>query len=118
MERWCARAGARGAALTTDRCGSWIVLLEAAANPNASLLDIGTVRTLLRAMGDENGIGLHAPDRVAVQVRVQATDVASALSVALARWRLAAGKAAPTGWDLVRAEVLTPEEFERDCELA
>ena len=94
------------------------MLLEAAANPNASLLDIETVRGLLRAIGDENGVGLHAPDRVAVQVRVQGTDVGFALSVVLARWRLAAGRGALTGWDLVRAEVLTPDEFERDCQRA
>jgi hypothetical protein len=24
----------------------------------------------------------------------------------------------PAGWDVVRAEVLTPDEFRRDCEVA
>ena len=98
--------------------GGWVVLLEAAPNGDASFLDIGTARVILRAMGDEDGVVLHAPDRVALQVRVRAADVAVALAEALTRWRSAAGTSVPPGWDVVRAEVLTPDEFERDCRLA
>ncbi len=105
-----------GRAVISDRRASWVVLLEAAPKIGASLVDIATARAVLRAMGDEDGVGLYAPDRVAVQVRVHGRDVAVALSVALVRWRIAAGMAALTGWVLVRAEVLTPDEFERDCE--
>ena len=111
------RAGTGGADLTTNGRDSWIILLEAAPDGDASLVDIGTVRLILSAMGDEAGVALHAPDRVAVQVRVQAADVALALSQALRRWRVAAAKSAPAGWHVVRAEVLTPEEFTRDCEV-
>ncbi len=103
--------------LTTDGGGSWIVLVEAAPNGEASLIDIGTVRTLLRAMGDQDGVALHASDRVAVQVQVQADDVLRAVGEALTRWRAAAAGSLPAGWHVVRAEVLTAEEFERDFEL-
>lgn len=102
--------------MTADRGRGWVVLLEAAADANASLLDIGTVQRMLRAMGDEDGVALHAPDRVAVQVPVHAADVAVALSAVLERWRLASVESVPAGWDVVRAEVLTPEEFTRDCQ--
>ncbi len=102
--------------MTTNGHGDWIVLLEAAPNGGASLLDIGTLRVILRAMGDEDGVALHAADRVAVQVHVEAPDVAVALCRALARWRTVAAASVPPGWDVVRGEVLTPEEFARDGE--
>ena len=95
----------------------WIVLLEAVANTEASLVDIGTARAILVAMGDEDGVGLHGADRIAVQVRVDATDPAMALCSTLARWQPAAGRLLPPGWDVVRAEVLTPEELKYDCEV-
>ena len=94
----------------------WIVLLEAAAGDHATFLDIGTVRAILELMDDQNGVGLHSPARVAVQVRVRGSDQAMALSTALSRWNAAAGTLVPAGWDLVRAEVLTLDEFERDCQ--
>ena len=103
--------------MTGDGPDRWIILLEAAPDGDATLVDIGTVGAILRAMGDEDRIALHAPDRVAVQVPVQAADVALALCQALARWRAAAAQSLPAGWHVVRAEVLTPEEFRRDCEL-
>ena len=103
--------------MTGDGSGSWIILLEAAPDGDASLVDIGTVGAILRAMGDEGSVALHAPDRVAVQVPVQAADVALALCEALARWRARAAESLPAGWHVVRAEVLTPEEFRRDCGL-
>ena len=113
--RWWDGLGACDAKVTTAR-GTWVVLLEAAPNAEASLVDIGTVWATLRAIGDEGAVALHAPDRVAIQVRIEAADVALALVVALARWRQAAVAHAPAGWNVVRAEVLTPEELERDCE--
>ncbi len=103
--------------LTADGSRSWSILVEAAPNREASFIDIGTIRTLLRAMGDQDGVALHASDRVAVQVQVQARDVLGALGEALTRWRAAAAESLPAGWHLVRAEVLTLEEFERHWEL-
>ncbi len=105
-----------GYEVTADGHGNWVVLLEAAPNGEASLLDIGTARVILRSMGDKDGVVLHAPDRVALQLKVRADDVALALGVALTGWRTAAATSVPAGWDVVRAEVLSPEEFKRDCE--
>lgn len=94
----------------------WVVLLEAAADDRATLVDIGTVRAVLRLMGDDTGVGLHCPERIALQVRVRGTDAATALSTAMSRWQAAAVALVPPGWGVVRAEVLTPDEFTRDCE--
>ncbi|MDQ3897008.1 MAG: hypothetical protein M3326_07135 [Actinomycetota bacterium] len=101
----------------SEGSGTWIVLLEAASEGDASRFDPGTVRAIVREMGDADGVALRAPHRIAVQVQIQADDVACALGSALARWRAAASESAPPGWHVVRAEVLTPEEFKRDCEL-
>lgn len=93
----------------------WVVLLEATAIGDATLLDVGTVRAVLELMGDRAGVALHSPERVAVQVRLRAHDPAMALSTAMSRWQVAAARL-PPGWEVVRAEVLTAEEFERDFE--
>ncbi len=104
--------------LTAESWDSWIILVEAAPNERAAVADGGTMRAILRDMGCDDGVALHAPDRIAVQVQVEAADVALALCDALARWRTAAAESVPQGWHVVRAEVLTLEEFRRECEVA
>jgi hypothetical protein len=99
-----------------DGFRKWIVLLEAAGDDDSTFLDVGTVRAMLALMGDRGGIGLHCRERMAVQVRVGGADPGMALSRAMSRWRAAAVRLIPPGWDLVRAEVLTPDEFTRECE--
>jgi hypothetical protein len=110
------RDGGADANVTADGDRGWVVILEAAPAVEASLIDIGTVRAVLRAMGDEDGVALHAADRMAVQVRIDGGDVALALSAALARWERLARKCVPPGWDVVRAEVLTPDELQKEFE--
>lgn len=100
---------------STEDGPRYMVLLEAAANDDASFVDIGTARAVLSAMGDDDGVALRARDRLAVQVEVHAPDMALALAAALARWRLAAERL-PKGWQVVLAEVVTPEEFKNDHE--
>jgi hypothetical protein len=95
---------------------TWVVLLEAAPATDAVVVDVRAVRAILVAMGDLGGVGLHCPDRIAVQVRLSAADPAMALAAALARWQPAAVHLVQAGWSVVRVEVLTPEEFRRDCE--
>jgi hypothetical protein len=95
---------------------TWIVLLEAAPAVDAEGVDVHAVRAILAAMGDAGGVGLHCPDRVAVQVRLSAADPSMALAVALARWRPAALHLVQAGWSVVRVEVLTPDEFRLDCQ--
>lgn len=111
-----AKRGMNGAEVSTDDRGTWIVLLEAVSDGDGSPVDMATVKAILVGMGHEDAVGLHASARLAVQVRVDAADVAAALSEALARWRSAAAGLARAGWLIVRAEVLTPEEFRRDFE--
>lgn len=96
----------------------WVVLLEAApaADRDAAVVGVRAVRAILAAMGDAGGVGLHCPDRVAVQVRLAADDPAMALAAALARWRPAAVHLMEAGWSVVRVEVLTPDEFRQDCQ--
>ena len=72
---------------------------------------------MVRAMGDENLAVLHCSDRVALQVSASARDVAEALSGVLDRWRAAASMMGLPSWEVIRAEVLTPAEFRRDCEV-
>lgn len=93
----------------------WVVLLEATRTGEAPQVGATEARVVLHAMGYEAGAGLQAPDRVAVQVSVHAPDVASAVARVLDRWRGATlGLGALEHWDVVRAEVLTPEEFGRE----
>lgn len=95
----------------------WMVLLEAVPSAGASLIDCDTADALLNSLGDEHVGALHRPDRVAVQVSVSAADVAAALAAVLSRWRRAAAHVGLYDWDVVRAEVLTPEEFELDAQM-
>ena len=107
---------ARGEALVgSSGLREWVVLLEAAADGDATFIDIGTLWAILKRMGDATGIGLHCPDRIAVQVRVRGIDPAMTLVTAMSRWHASAVSLLPRGWDLVRAEVLTLDEFKRDC---
>jgi hypothetical protein len=96
----------------------WVVLVEAAPGEGeeTSLMDVETARVILGAMGDDEGVAIQCPDRVGLQVRLTALDPVTALSTALTRWRAAAGSVGPAGWTVVRAEVLTDREFERDVQ--
>ena len=90
---------------------SWMVLLEAVRTGEAPTVDPATAGSVLRAMGDGTAVGLHCPDRVAVQVAVSANDPAAAATTLLYRWRSVAPGLGLEEWDVVRAEAMTPEEF-------
>lgn len=93
---------------------TWIVLLEAARTDEAPQAGATEASAVLRAMGHETGVGLHSPDRIAVQVSVPAADVATAVATVLDRWRGAALGVGLEDWDVLRAEVVSPEEFDRE----
>ena len=95
----------------------WIVLVEAEPKGRAAQIDARTASSVLRAMGGEGAVGLRSPGRVAMQVSVHAADAAVALSTVLSRWRSPAVRLAMRGWAVVRAEVLTWEEFQLDVEV-
>jgi diguanylate cyclase (GGDEF)-like protein len=93
----------------------WVVLFEVdgrAGDP----MDAAVARSILEAIADADPSGLHSPDRVAFQAWVRAASAREALEAAIARWRAAARRWDVRGWEVVRAEVLAPEEFQRDCE--
>ena len=90
----------------------WIVVLEA-GSPGPSVVDPNAFERLLQAVGD--GAGLYNPDRYAVQLLVVAGDPGEAMASALCRWREAIAFVGLPLWEVERAEVLTAEEFERDC---
>lgn len=88
----------------------WVVLLEAARGPDSAPVDAPDVRELLAELG--GAVGLHCPDRYAVQLELAATNQAEALYSAMSRWDEAVVRRSLPRWRLVRTEVLTPEEFD------
>ena len=95
----------------------WIVLVEAEPDGRPSQIDARTASSVLRAMGGESAVGLRCRERVAIQVSVHAADADVALSTVLSRWRSPAVRPAMRGWAVVRAEVVTWEEFQLDVEV-
>jgi PAS domain S-box-containing protein/diguanylate cyclase (GGDEF)-like protein len=59
---------------------------------------------------------LHSAERCAVRLDVKARSGAEALSWAIVQWQQAAADLGLPEWAIVRAEVLTPEEFQRDLQ--
>jgi diguanylate cyclase (GGDEF)-like protein len=96
----------------------WIVLLEAADEGNGSVIDPETVDRLAAAWADVFPTTLHSPSRYAMQVRVEAPDPPSALAVAIRSWNEAISASGAPRWELVRSEVLTPEELEVELRAA
>jgi hypothetical protein len=89
-------------------------VLEVAGDVDSILLDRGTTAAIVRALGDESTIALHSSERYAIQLRVTETDMPTAFEVGLSRWRAVARPLTPSGWSLIRAEVLTREELDHD----
>ena len=97
----------------------WIVLLEAAdVGTAASTIDAGRFRQFLRAWGPPAPATLYSPDRYALQLQINAIDHATALSSALRQWRDAVARAGLPEWELVRVEIMTPDEQEREYQTA
>jgi GGDEF domain-containing protein len=96
----------------------WVVILEADARAPDGMLDEFGLRRLLEALPNVCPVGLHSPERYALQVQVVAHGEAEALGLAVAHWRAALEKLGIRNSRLIRAEVLTQEEFQRDCDLA
>ncbi len=97
--------------------GQWIVLLEATgAGVNGGVDRDDMLR--LRAALDRHGAGrcgaLHSSDRYALQVTTTASGPAEALFGVLSSWSEALLELDLPTWEVVRTEVLTPEELERD----
>jgi hypothetical protein len=111
--RCLARSRAAGDGPVEER---WVVLVEAVREPGGPVtpMDEDSARTMLHALGDDHGVMIQCQERVGLQVWVTAGGPAMALSAALTRWRLATAAVAPARWRVVRAEILTDAEFEKD----
>lgn len=95
----------------------WVVLLEAQREPGAPPIDrleIGRLRDALA--GGRHASALCCPDRYALQVTVTAVTPVDALEQVAASWSDLVARLALPSWKLVRAEVFTPEELEREYE--
>lgn len=95
----------------------WVVVLEAQPKSREKAVEISQLRRLLEHMPGIEPVALHSAERVAVQVHIDAPCEVEALRLALADLR--AGLARVGLWDLrvIRVEVLTREEFEKDCRM-
>ena len=93
----------------------WIVLLEAAVD---SRVDVGDIERLLVGLTDCYPSALHAEDRYAVQLVVNAATPDLALTMGLDMWRGAATRARLPRCPVVRAEVKTPAELAAEHEHA
>ena len=97
--------------------GQWIVLMEATGADAASVIDrddIGRLLAVLNRTCDGRVGALLGPDRYALQLTTTASGPAEALVGVLSSWTDALSELDLPTWRLVRMEVLTPEELERD----
>ena len=98
---------------------SWVVLLEAVRDDRAGEIDAGEVGRLLEALDRGSATGaLHCPGRYALQVTTTGASPAEALMDVLSRQADAVRELDLPTWELVRTEVFTPEELERELEAA
>ena len=92
----------------------WIVLLEVADTQGASTIDSAGFDRLVSTWASPGSTALYSRDRYALQIPVGAADPATALSSAMSRWKDAVQRTGVPRWALVRAEIMTPEELERE----
>ncbi len=76
-------------------------------------IEPASLRTLLDTLADLQPVALCQPDRYAVQLRMPVGEPDVALAEAMARHR-AATQQVPLGGELVRIELLTPEELDQE----
>lgn len=96
----------------------WVVVVEAEAVEGEGAVDLGRLRRLLESLPDLDPIALHSAERVAVQLHIGALGEVEALALALADLRAALPSAGLSEFQVIRAEVMTREEFERECRVA
>lgn len=95
----------------------WVVLLEAASEGHVDPVASDDVSTLLAALnGGSLGVSLSSSSRYALQVTTTALDPADALAGVLSKWSDAVRALGLPTWPVVRTEVLTPEELQRDID--
>ena len=95
----------------------WVVLLEAAGDAALGAINGAHLERLHRALhpGRYGGL-LHAPDRYALQVTTTGASPPEALMDVVARWTAAVRELQLPTWKLVRIEVFTPDDLQREWE--
>lgn len=97
----------------------WVVLVEATRDAGHGAIDGSAVERLHQALdpGSEGGV-LHCADRYVLQVATIAVGPVEGIFDVVSRWTDAVGHLNLPAWGLVRAEVLRPEELQREFECA
>lgn len=99
--------------------GEWVVLLEAAGEMTAgTAVDPSTLGRIVAPWASPAPVTLYSADRYALQLKVSAETPHAALASAMGLWQDALRRTALPDWELVRAEVVTPEELEHELRAA
>ena len=93
-----------------------MAVIEGVCVPAA--FDFAALRHLLRAAQDCSPVGLHAPDRCCLQLRITADGLPDAMTLAVQWWDSGVRGLKHLAWKVTRVELMTVEEFEHDCEVA
>lgn len=97
----------------------WVVLVEAEGDPAREAIDADAVRRLVQALDPgSRGGALHCPERYAVQLTAAGAGPIDALTEVVSRWATAVRQLDLPAWKLVRAEVFTLAELERQFDSA
>jgi len=102
--------------LSSEAGREWIVLLEAAEGGRGAPIGRAEIGLLAASWPNPAPTVLYSEHRYALQVPVRAPSPPAALARAMDLWDCALRRTLTPHWDLVRAEVVTPEEL--DAELA
>lgn len=93
----------------------WIVVLEVVENQDAPI-GLHELDRLLVSLDGVEPTALHGRDRYLLQLQVAAHNCRDALDEALSYWNKALTAAGIPNSDVVRVEVLTHGEFQRECQ--
>ena len=94
----------------------WVVLLEAA--DEGSTIEPTSFARMISSWAAPAPTTLYSPDRCAFQVPVRAADPPLALAHAMGLWKNALRRSGLPQWELLRVEVLTSQELEREWQEA
>lgn len=104
--------------MSTASEAEWVVLLEITDERKGSTIDPLSFARLVCSWATPIPTTLYSPKRYALQVALRATDAPLALSAAISLWKDAVRRSGLPEWQLVRAEIMTPEELEEELDAA
>lgn len=96
----------------------WIVLLEAADEVGGATMDPRCFSRLAASWATAGATTFYSTSRYALQVSVSAANPPAALGSAMRLWTDALRRTGIPKWQLVRAEIVTPEELEHELQAA